>query len=145
MTKELANELLISRRKASLTQDELAKLSGVSRNFISMIERGVAGNVSEFIIGKLYSALGKGTGDDSTRIPTALYRLLLKTTKTTCSRMLQRSKHLELDNCMDETEVPDELLLAIQTILGYNDEMQVAEYYSHEIERLVNDGKDSGI
>ena len=43
---DIADKLLIARRNAGITQQELATRSGYSRNYISMIERKEAGQVS---------------------------------------------------------------------------------------------------
>ena len=45
--------LLVKRKTLRLTQAELAKRAGVSRNYISMIERAVARNISKRILEKL--------------------------------------------------------------------------------------------
>lgn len=45
--------ILVLRKERKLTQEELANLAGVSRNYISMIERGEAENVSDDVIRKL--------------------------------------------------------------------------------------------
>lgn len=55
---KISKNLLILRRERNLSQEQLAKISGVSRNYISMIERGEAGNVSTDIISKLAMGLG---------------------------------------------------------------------------------------
>lgn len=56
--KLFGKNVLISRRDGNLSQEQLAKIAGVSRNYISMIERGEAENVSIEIIRKLAEGLG---------------------------------------------------------------------------------------
>lgn len=65
--KTFGSNVLIFRKERKLNQAQLAKTSGVSRNYISMIERGEAENVSDEIISRLAVGLGKNvqelTGD----------------------------------------------------------------------------------
>jgi len=49
--------VLVFRKERKLTQEKLAILADVSRNYISMIERGEAENVSDEIIRKLAISL----------------------------------------------------------------------------------------
>ena len=46
------------RRELKLSQEELAQKTNISRNYVSMIERGLANNISINIINKLATALG---------------------------------------------------------------------------------------
>lgn len=54
---ELGFAVLKRRREKNLSQKALANLSGVSRNYISMIERGEADNISVDVLNKLAEAL----------------------------------------------------------------------------------------
>jgi transcriptional regulator with XRE-family HTH domain len=58
----VAKSILILRERAGLSQDKLAELSGLSRTYISLIERGVAVNVSRTVEAKLAKALNTTTG-----------------------------------------------------------------------------------
>jgi transcriptional regulator with XRE-family HTH domain len=49
--------VLVLRKERKLTQEKLANLAGVSRNYISMIERREAENVSDEVIRKLAASL----------------------------------------------------------------------------------------
>jgi len=55
--------VLVLRKKRGLSQQELANLAEVSRNYISMIERGEAKNVSEEIIRRLAGSLEVSEGE----------------------------------------------------------------------------------
>jgi transcriptional regulator with XRE-family HTH domain len=55
--KLFGKNVLVLRKARKLSQEQLAKLAEVSRNYISMIERGEAENVSEVIIQKLAGSL----------------------------------------------------------------------------------------
>ena len=55
--KLFGKNVLILRKERKLSQEQLANLAEVSRNYISMIERGEADNVSEVIIQKLAGSL----------------------------------------------------------------------------------------
>ncbi len=85
--KTLGKNLRIFRTEKKLSQEELAKLAGVSRNYISMIERGSQGiNISEQIIQKLAGGLnisidqllGKPNENTGTIIPPALRKFALE-------------------------------------------------------------------
>lgn len=84
--KYFGNKVLVKRKELKLNQQELADLAGVSRNYVSMIERGEAKNVSREIIRKLANSLqvpiGELTGepDDSTplSVPPALRRFAIE-------------------------------------------------------------------
>jgi transcriptional regulator with XRE-family HTH domain len=54
----LGRQVLDRRKDMGLSQEALAERAGVSRNYISIIERGEARNVSMNIIGQLAVALG---------------------------------------------------------------------------------------
>lgn len=61
--REFGLQILILRKKARLTQAELAANSGISRNYISMIERGIALNVSIHVMRSLASGLNLSLGN----------------------------------------------------------------------------------
>jgi transcriptional regulator with XRE-family HTH domain len=73
------------RKEKGLSQEKLAELANVSRNYISMIERGEAGNFSDDIIQKLAWGLevsieqieGKPNEKSGTIIPPALREFAL--------------------------------------------------------------------
>jgi len=54
---EIGACILEERRKQGLSQSELAERAGVSRNYVSLIERGEATNVSVGVIDKLATVL----------------------------------------------------------------------------------------
>ena len=54
----LGRQVLDRRKNMGLSQEALAERAGVSRNYISIIERGEAHNVSTNILGQLAVALG---------------------------------------------------------------------------------------
>lgn len=55
--KELGFAILKRRRLMKLSQEEVAQQSGISRNYFSMIERGVAENISVEILGEIAKTL----------------------------------------------------------------------------------------
>ena len=55
--KLFGKNVLVFRKEKRLSQEQLGKLADVSRNYISMIERGEAKSVSDEIIRKLALAL----------------------------------------------------------------------------------------
>ena len=57
-TMVIGNNVRNLRKQRKLTQEELAELAGVSRNYISMIERDEAENISSDIIQKIAWGLG---------------------------------------------------------------------------------------
>jgi transcriptional regulator with XRE-family HTH domain len=59
--KELGRQVLTRRKQKGLSQTELGELSGISRNYVSLIERGEAKNVSMKVINQLAVALGVTT------------------------------------------------------------------------------------
>lgn len=48
----------VQRLRHGLNQTELAKIAGVSRNYISMIERGKTENVSYSVLQRICEAIG---------------------------------------------------------------------------------------
>lgn len=56
--RELGFEILKRRRLMKLSQHQLAEASGISRNYISLIERGEAENISVSVLDDLGKALG---------------------------------------------------------------------------------------
>src|SRR5262245_10909952 len=76
--KELARRVKKRREELDLSQDALAKRASISRNYLSMIERGEARNVSMGILDQLATALGAppseliGGEREDTLIPPAL-------------------------------------------------------------------------
>ena len=84
-SKELGRQVLLRRKDLNLTQGELAKQAGISRNYVSLIERGEARNVSVNMLHRLAAALGTTpaelsgqTGWTDTLIPPALRELALR-------------------------------------------------------------------
>lgn len=82
---EFGHRVLLRRKVRGLTQGELAKQVGISRNYVSLIERGEARNVSVNVLQGLAIALGATPaelrGQDGwadTRIPPALRELALR-------------------------------------------------------------------
>lgn len=83
--KELGRQVLLRRKDLDLTQGELAEQAGISRNYVSLIERGEARNVSVNVLHELAAALGTTPAELSgqagwadTLIPPALRELALK-------------------------------------------------------------------
>ena len=62
-SEELGRRVLQRRKEVRLSQGELAERAGISRNYISLIERGEALNVSMKVLGQLAIALGTTPGD----------------------------------------------------------------------------------
>ncbi|MBM7842172.1 helix-turn-helix domain-containing protein [Herpetosiphon giganteus] len=62
-THELGFQVHSRRRDLGISQENLAKQVGISRNYISLIERGAASNVSVIIITNLAKALGTSTSE----------------------------------------------------------------------------------
>jgi transcriptional regulator with XRE-family HTH domain len=54
---EIGSRVFEERKKQGLSQSELAERAGISRNYVSLIERGEATNVSVAIVNKLATAL----------------------------------------------------------------------------------------
>ena len=84
--KLFGKNVLVLRKERKLSQEQLANLAGISRNYISMIERDEADNVSDVIIQKLSESLEvpveqlvSGVGEFSgTMIPSALREFALE-------------------------------------------------------------------
>lgn len=55
---ELGKQVLAQRKEKKLSQEELGKMAGISRNYVSMIERGEADSISKKVIDRLAVALG---------------------------------------------------------------------------------------
>jgi transcriptional regulator with XRE-family HTH domain len=56
--KELGRQVLTKRKEKELSQEDLGNLAGISRNYVSLIERGEAHNISMKVINQLAVALG---------------------------------------------------------------------------------------
>ena len=54
---ELGRQIFRRRKELGITQGELAEQAGISRNYVSLIERGEASNVSVNILNSLAAAL----------------------------------------------------------------------------------------
>ena len=84
-TQGLARQILEQRKKRGISQEELARMADISRNYVSLLERAQARNVSMRIIEKLALALDVPPSqlicqeDERARlIPSALRELGLK-------------------------------------------------------------------
>ena len=55
---ELGRQVFKRRKELGLSQEELAQQAQISRNYVSLIERGEALNVSMSIVGRLAEVLG---------------------------------------------------------------------------------------
>jgi transcriptional regulator with XRE-family HTH domain len=60
---ELGRQVLAKRKEKGLSQSELGNLVGISRNYVSQIERGVASSISMKVINQLAVALGASAGE----------------------------------------------------------------------------------
>ncbi len=60
---ELGRQVLTKRKEKGLSQEELGKLSGISRNYVSLIERSEAKNISLKVINQLAVALGSSPAE----------------------------------------------------------------------------------
>ncbi len=83
--KELGRRVLLRRKDLDLTQSELAVQARISRNYVSLIERGEARNVSVNVLHGLAAALATTpvelsgqAGWTDTKISPALRELALK-------------------------------------------------------------------
>ncbi len=84
--KLFGKNVLLIRKERRLNQEQLANLAAVSRNYISMIERGEADNVSDGVMRKLSAALevsfqeltGEPGETSSVRLPPALREFGIK-------------------------------------------------------------------
>lgn len=56
--KELGRQVLARRKEKRWSQEELGELAGISRNYVSMIERGEADSISMKVIHQLAVAFG---------------------------------------------------------------------------------------
>lgn len=82
---ELGRQVVRLRKAARLSQDSLAQRAGLSRNWVSLIERGEAQNVSMNVVNQLAAALEVPPGDllgqlsqNMTLVPPALRTLGLE-------------------------------------------------------------------
>lgn len=83
--KELGYRVFQHRKNLGLSQNALAEQAGISRNYVSLIERGEARNVSVSVLNNLANALGITPAELSgqsgwvdTLIPPALREFALK-------------------------------------------------------------------
>lgn len=60
---ELGRQVQAKRKEKNLSQTELGDLVGISRNYVSMIERGEAENISMKIVNQLAVALGSSPSE----------------------------------------------------------------------------------
>ncbi len=60
---ELGRQVLTKRKEKRLSQSELGNLVGISRNYVSQIERGVARSISMKVINQLAVVLGASVGE----------------------------------------------------------------------------------
>lgn len=60
------DKLVLRRHEKKMSQAELGKAAGVSRNYISMIERGFIDNVSFLVLAKICMALSMALTIDAT-------------------------------------------------------------------------------
>lgn len=56
--KELGRQVLTRRKEKRWSQEELGELAGISRNYVSLIERGDADSISMKVINQLAVAFG---------------------------------------------------------------------------------------
>lgn len=80
---ELGRQVLAKRKEKKLSQAELGEMAGISRNYVSMIERGEADSISMKVLNQLGVALGASpselTGESSmVMIPPSLREFALK-------------------------------------------------------------------
>lgn len=82
---EFSQQVHARRRELGISQARLADLAGISRNYVSLIERGDAKNVSIGTLNNLASALGVSVGQltgesslESVFIPPALRQLAIQ-------------------------------------------------------------------
>lgn len=62
-TQQIGRQVLRLRRELGISQESLARRACLSRNYISLIERGVADNVSLNVVAQLARALGVPPAD----------------------------------------------------------------------------------
>ncbi len=60
---ELGRQVQAKRKERNLSQAELGDLVGISRNYVSLIERGEAENISMKIVNQLAIALGSSPSE----------------------------------------------------------------------------------
>jgi transcriptional regulator with XRE-family HTH domain len=99
---ELGRQIQLKRKDKKISQTKLAEITGVSRNYISIIERGEAHNISMKVINQMAVALGVSlaelTGEQSiVMIPPLLRELGIKNNMTyemvdTLARIPRRGK-----------------------------------------------------
>ena len=56
--KELGRQVLAKRKEKGWSQEQLGEMADISRNYVSLIERGEAESISIKVINKLATALG---------------------------------------------------------------------------------------
>jgi transcriptional regulator with XRE-family HTH domain len=61
--RELGKQVLTRRKEKNLSQEELGKIADISRNYVSLIERGKADSISKKVIDRLAVALGATPGE----------------------------------------------------------------------------------
>lgn len=76
-TDDFGKKVRDRRREEKLSQDELAQKVGISRNYLSQIERGQATNLSWQVMNRLTSVLGlksaaEEISDDTAELPPSL-------------------------------------------------------------------------
>ena len=84
-TKELGRKVHARRQELGLSQQILANRADISRNYVSLIERGEAQNVSTAVLGQLATALQLTAAElleyrpqqHSSQIPAALWEFAL--------------------------------------------------------------------
>jgi len=83
---ELGRQVLARRKEKGLSQEELGNLANISRNYVSLIERGEAHSISMKVINQLAVVLGTSPGEitgetnaqSMVMIPPALRELALQ-------------------------------------------------------------------
>lgn len=71
------NQVIRFRKQEKLTQSEVARIAGISRNYLSLIERGQAENLSMAIVQRLRETLGITTSYeavDAYHLPAGLWQ-----------------------------------------------------------------------
>ena len=80
---ELGRQVQVKRKEKKLSQTELGELAGISRNYVSIIERGEADSISMKVLNQLAVVLGTSpselTGESSmVMIPPSLREFALE-------------------------------------------------------------------
>lgn len=82
---QLGRQVLKRRKEMGISQETLAEQAGLSRNYISLIERGAVVNVSVNVVAQLAQALGaspaellQGADEDGRLVPPALREFALE-------------------------------------------------------------------